>query len=928
MKINRQIALQLLRDLLPMLAIIAAMAGVAHAQMPQAAAPKSTAAKAIGSNILWSTYNARGDAEIGVAVFEVGGGPRRDHDLFAEGTGAGILTPRHAGLAVLEHATGVVGILAANSGRGDGTGGTARNHTIYLYRRNGADARGFFTEYFRERVPGAPQWKISNHSYGSTSLAGWRLDPGMTPGSKVWIWYGTPGTIETHGMTAGDSKFGWYSPAARDLDTFIARHPDQIAVFSAGNHMGEGPTPGGPGIYVRKDINGVDRTFPLSGPMPPMNGGAGGFDCMEGIKTAKNVIMVGSVTPASNTQKWVRTKFSSTGPTDDGRVKPDLMAYGGYGLDVVKPVGSALDSGTSYAAPAVAGVLAQLAQIWKRTDATPMSAAMARVLLCHTAKDLGEVGPDYRYGWGLVDGGAAGALLTKRAADGKFALQERSLKNGASDTIYIKAPARAKVKVTIAWTDPGGVPPALVGDHDVPPLNDRTPMLRNDLDLTLLKITGAGDMGVAGTTRSWKLNPDSPATKAVQEGNIVDNIEQVTLTAPTYTATVKGVYMIIVKHKGTLRTVDGSISQNAVQQYSIAISNAAEYLPATRSITVQQLGTSGARAKWRPVPNATMYNVQYRAVGDVAWKSKGVSVSTQADFNSFAQGAWQVRVQARRVATLGTWSDPVAFYVGTPPMVTGMTVSNITTSSVKLHWNSIAGVTDYQVAYAIVDSEGELVSSFEFRYPVTSTITITGLPSDEFVAWFVNARVAPSAESGYAQADRVYIPNNCTSYEPANNSVNGARIMRVNEQYTGLICNSDEIDYYRIDPGYNIDDRYLQIYLHAHSMPYELRLWRRTKGQGGTLSAVANIVATFHPQDDRVIKYNSLDFHSYDYFIAVRTPQKGAIYDDFKVYSFWADTRNNKPWGTSRDAEDEPSMSMQELSQGKGRVRTGGTLQR
>jgi subtilisin family serine protease len=113
----------------------------------------------------------------------------------------------------------------------------------------------------------------------------------------------------------------------------------------------------------------------------------------------RGVIAVGAVDSSG-----LLAYFSSRGPTYDGRIKPDVVA-GGVGIICANPSDSdeyPPVQGTSFSAPLVAGVCALLLQI--HPNWTPKEVAEA---LRRTATDLGSLGPDDLYGWGLVNATAA-----------------------------------------------------------------------------------------------------------------------------------------------------------------------------------------------------------------------------------------------------------------------------------------------------------------------------------------------------------------------------------------------------------------------------------------------------------------------------------------------------------------------------------------
>ena len=99
--------------------------------------------------------------------------------------------------------------------------------------------------------------------------------------------------------------------------------------------------------------------------------------------------------------------FSSTGPTNDGRIKPDLVADGSgdYVATVPGPDTYAYESGTSFSTPIVAGIASLILSV--RPDYTPMQVID---LLKNTAvqyfnsKDIRtSTYPNNFYGWGIAN---------------------------------------------------------------------------------------------------------------------------------------------------------------------------------------------------------------------------------------------------------------------------------------------------------------------------------------------------------------------------------------------------------------------------------------------------------------------------------------------------------------------------------------------
>jgi len=328
--------------------------------------------------------------------------------------------------------------------------------------------------------------------------------------------YGVP--ITNNGTTLPGWLIGSYSYDAFVWDEIAYNAPYYLAVMSAGN-----------------DGNNNNNPEPL----------AFGLDKLVANKTAKNVMIVancqdvavandGTVNPANITIN----SSSSQGPTDDYRIKPDIT---GNGTNVTSTsnannAATATLSGTSMAAPNVAGTLTLLQQHYKNVTNSFMRAATLKGLACHTADDGGNEGPDPVFGWGLLNAKKAAEAITNNGLSSW--ISEENLNNNQVYTMTVNSPGGIPLVASISWTDLPGQPNG--GDLGA---NDPTPALVNDLDIRVTRVSNST------VYYPWKLtaDPNSPAINI--EDNDVDNVEQVKIDAPT-----AGQYLITVSHKRVLVT--------------------------------------------------------------------------------------------------------------------------------------------------------------------------------------------------------------------------------------------------------------------------------------------------------------------------------------------------------------------------------------
>jgi PKD repeat protein len=389
--------------------------------------------------------------------------------------------------------------------------------------------------------------------------------------------------------------------------------------------------------------------------------GAGGNwgNITGGYKQGKNVIAVANLDALE-----VIDPTSSIGPASDGRIKPDIAANGRDQMSTNENNTYQVGGGTSAACPGIAGICTQLIQAYKEiNNATNAPTALIKACLLNGAEDIGNPGPDYKYGWGRVN-----ALRAVKTIEENRYLNA-SVAQGDSNLHTLTIPAGvSQVRVMIYWHDVGGSPVA-------------STYLVNDLDLTM------EDPGNMEWT-PWILNPtpnaatlNLPATRGIDHLN---NVEQITLDNPqagTYSIKVKGF----------------SVPQGPQEYYLVY-----EYRYNDITVTYPMGGEGFVPGetevlRWDALKGLGPYTLEYTADNGSTWNV----ISTVINQN-LLQYAWLVpnnvtgeaKIRINRGGVSGM-SDTIFTIVGVPQ---NLNVTWVCVDSVNLSWNAVAGAAWYEVS--------------------------------------------------------------------------------------------------------------------------------------------------------------------------------------------------------------------------------------
>jgi hypothetical protein len=274
--------------------------------------------------------------------------------------------------------------------------------------------------------------------------------------------------IQNHSYGTINQQFYGAEAAAYDVQTW--QNKNLLHVFSSGNRGTEAAATG-----TYSNITGFAN---LTG----------------NFKMAKNIVTVGAIDTSGNI-----AQFSSSGPLYDGRMAPQVTAFG--------------LNGTSDAAALISGTATLLHQVYKDSNAQAVPpASLVRAVLFNTTDDIGAKGIDYRSGFGAINVyGAVAAMLQKKYEGNQVQQAQVWTKN-----IIVPAQA-ANLTITLVWTDTAS-------------LVNNSKALVNDLDLELVETT-------TGTVyKPWCLstfpNADSLKKLPIRRRDSLNTAEQVSVDLP------------------------------------------------------------------------------------------------------------------------------------------------------------------------------------------------------------------------------------------------------------------------------------------------------------------------------------------------------------------------------------------------------------
>lgn len=529
------------------------------------------------------------------------------------------------------------------------TQGAGRNYTGdgigVLVRDDGIVGPHIDFEGRIENITNDPTGTHGDGVAGIMSGAG-NLDPdmrGMAAGTDLFVVNYVASFLDANTVnliTSGDVQItnssysngcnAGYTTITQTVDTQTQTLPSVLHVFSAGNS------------------NNNDCGYGAGSQWGNITGGH---------KQGKNVIATANVFFNGNL-----VGSSSRGPAHDGRIKPDIAANGQNQNSTAPNNDYLVFGGTSGASPGIAGISAQLYEAYGELNggALPESGLIKATLL-NTANDYGNVGPDFKFGWGIVNALRAGILIE----EGRY-LSDNVIQ-GATNNHTINVPSgTTQVRFMLYWTDSPAAPGA-------------SPALVNDLDLVVTDPSN-------NTELPWILdstpNPatlDLPATKGPDHLN---NMEQVLINNPAagdYELDVTGFNVPIGPQNYYI--VYEIIQENLTLTYP----NGGQSFVPGQSETIH----------WDAINTSSSFDLEYSTDNGGSWTNITTVGSALTNYSwsvpSTLTGEAKIRI------TSGSFSDESDETFSIANQVTGLTLTQVCPTEAVFEWAVYPGAESYDL---------------------------------------------------------------------------------------------------------------------------------------------------------------------------------------------------------------------------------------
>ncbi len=495
-----------------------------------------------------------------------------------------------------------------------------------------------------------------------------------------------------------------YTNRAATLDEQSRTMPELIHVFSAGN-------------------NGTSNCS--------YGAGSGWGNITGGHKMGKNLITVANVTTRDSL-----SSSSSRGPAHDGRLKPDVSALGTNVYSTSENNTYDTKTGTSMSCPGTSGTLALLYDAYKRHNGLNPKGGLIKSILLNTADDLGNPGPDFRFGYGRINARRAVRII-------EDSLWHSDVISQGDSAIYsLNIPVGTKeFRTMLYWTDYEGV------------INTNKALV-NNLDFVVA--------GPDSVWLPWVLNHLPNATTlnqpATRKQDTLNNAEQVTLMNPT-----PGTYYLKIFGTG--------VPMGPQQFFINWLITSDEFIVTFPHKGAQMTPGETQVIRWDALPDTSTFMLEYTVNGGSTWDTIASSIPA---FQRYYE--WVVPAAATGIAQIKLTRGS-QFNITEQFTIIGVTqninIDWVCIDSTKISWSAVSSATGYEImrlGSLYMDSIASTTSTSMVLYNIPHNTP----------EWFTVRALGPDNASGRRTVAVYRTPglNNCIyTYDISLTSINSPEPM-------------------------------------------------------------------------------------------------------------------------------------------------------
>ncbi len=320
--------------------------------------------------------------------------------------------------------------------------------------------------------------------------------------------------------------------------------------------------------------------------------------------------------------------------------------------------------GTSMASPTVAGILALITERYRQLHGgTYPEGALLKTLVTNSADDLGNPGPDFTFGFGMING-----RKTVEALEQNHYFKGSVVNNGSQPFTIPSLPAgNHQLKIMLYWPDAPALPLAAT-------------TLVNDLDLTVTEPGGTVHLPMILDPSAANLN-----NNAVEGADHPNNIEQVLINNPP-----AGNYSLNIK---------GSSVPEGPQSFYIAY----EIIPPSVTVEYPYGGETWVPGQTETIrwsayggdPNT--FTLEFSSDGGSSWSTLDNAIPSTARSYAWTVPAVVTHQALIRITRNSAGYSDASDYPFTILNQPTLTLTNTCPGYAQLNWNPVAGADSYDI---------------------------------------------------------------------------------------------------------------------------------------------------------------------------------------------------------------------------------------